>query len=73
VVGYAATGTVDAVAPGGALVPVGDAEGLGRALVAAITRDGTIPSVDGALWVLARFDRTSLWATLAERYRSALT
>ena len=36
VVGYAATGTVDAVAPGSALVPVGDVQALSEEIVAQV-------------------------------------
>jgi glycosyltransferase involved in cell wall biosynthesis len=71
VVGYAATGTVDAVAPGGALVPVGDAEGLGRALAAHLHVSVASPEQRAsASWVIEQFGRPRVWNELVERYRS---
>lgn len=68
VVGYAATGTVDAVLDRKALVPTGDVNGLALTILSAL--DGHHPS-PGELseWVTANFDRTRVWTGLASRYR----
>ena len=70
VVGHAATGTVDAAAPGAALVPLGDAEALSAQILARV--DGEIDrSASGRqdfLWVVQNFDRNRLWAGLIDRY-----
>ncbi len=72
VVGYAATGTVDAVAPGSALVPVGDVDALGREIVAQVGA-GIGRSSSGrqeATWVVENFERARLWTGLVDRYRA---
>ena len=70
VVGYAATGTVDAVAPGSALVPLGDVEALTAQILARV--DGEIDRSSSGrqdfLWVVQNFDRNRLWAGLIDRY-----
>jgi glycosyltransferase involved in cell wall biosynthesis len=86
VVGYAATGTVDAVAQdAGAdegsrtvrdgtsvLVPVGDVDALARELGALLTvgTDGSNRRHSEARWVSETFDRTLWWAALVARYHS---
>ena len=83
VVGYAATGTVDAVAPGqsdgsdasggdSVLVPVGDVEALGRELIAQVgERINRSSSRDQeTLWVVENFDRARLWSALVDRYHA---
>jgi glycosyltransferase involved in cell wall biosynthesis len=72
VVGYAATGTVDAVAPGSALVVVGDVEALGGAILAQVTGDIDRSSSERqeALWVVENFDRNRLWAGIVDRYHA---
>ena len=73
VVGYAATGTVDAVRDGvtGILVPVGARDELQRALNNVLTdidlqaRLGTA----GIAWVRNNFDQRIIWASLADHYR----
>jgi glycosyltransferase involved in cell wall biosynthesis len=68
VVGYAATGTVDAVMDREALVPVGDVDALAKAIRSAL--DGQHPSAeDLRTWVTDNFDRSRVWAELASRYR----
>jgi glycosyltransferase involved in cell wall biosynthesis len=70
VVGYAATGTVDAVAPSSVVVPVGDVEAFRRAMSTRLRHRLDKPP-DGELctWVVENFDRTRLWAALVARYR----
>jgi glycosyltransferase involved in cell wall biosynthesis len=73
VVGYAATGTVDAVAPdgeAGVLVPVGDRDGLGAALESLIDDRGGRERMGaaGRAWVAGAFDRVVLWKELADRF-----
>ena len=86
VVGYAATGTVDAVAriPGGCegpgavragtsvLVPVGDVRALGRELGAHLSGGIDRSSSGGreASWVVDNFDRAQWWSALVNRYRA---
>jgi glycosyltransferase involved in cell wall biosynthesis len=73
VVGYAATGTIDAVRDGvtGILVPVGARDELQRALTNVLTdvdlqaRLGTA----GVSWVRDNFDQRIIWASLADHYR----
>ena len=72
VVGYAATGTVDAVAPGSVLVPVGDVDALGREIVAQVEA-GIGRSSSGrqeATWVVENFERARLWSGLVDRYHA---
>ncbi len=76
VVGYAATGTVDAVRHGvtGLLAPVGDREALTAALATLVDdpeRAGELGAA-GREWVAASFRREVIWAALLELYRSAL-
>ena len=72
VVGYAATGTVDAVAPGSVLVPVGDVEALSGAILAQV--DGEIGRSSSerqeATWVVENFERARLWSGLVDRYHA---
>jgi glycosyltransferase involved in cell wall biosynthesis len=71
VVGYAATGTVDAVADGvgGILVPVGDALQFGDELRTHLVGEHESPDVRRAsAWVSERFDRVRVWQTLVEQY-----
>jgi len=72
VVGYAATGTVDAVAPGSALVPVGDVGALGAAIATQVDTgfDRSSSGRQEATWVVENFDRNRLWSGLVDRYRS---
>lgn len=68
VVGYAATGTVDAVMNREALIPTGDVAGLAVAIRSAL--DGRHPAAsDLRNWIAATFDRDRVWAELAARYR----
>ena len=72
VVGYAATGTVDAVKPGGcsALVPVGDAGALATEFAIRLSGEGTRPesSHQDADWVANNFERTAWWSNLSDRF-----
>ncbi len=70
VVGYAATGTVDAAAPGAVLVPLGDVDALGEQIVARVDPeiDRSSSSRQDLLWVVESFDRNRLWAGLIDRY-----
>jgi len=72
VVGYAATGTVDAVldGDGGALVRVGDVELLGHTIGGLLDDPHRREelAVRGAEQVQQRFDRDQFWQRLAERY-----
>jgi glycosyltransferase involved in cell wall biosynthesis len=72
VVGYAATGTVDAVAPGSALVAVGDVDALGRTILAQVEVGIGRSSSERqeATWVVENFERARLWSGLVDRYRS---
>ncbi len=76
VVGYAATGTVDAVADGvtGLLVPTGDSQALGEAIVG-LCKDSQLRmelSANGPEWVRNRFDRVAFWRELESFYLSRL-
>lgn len=73
VVGYAATGTVDAVIDGrtGILVPVGDVEALASStqrLIDCPTRRIQMGE-GGREWVFCNFDQDAISAALADRYR----
>ena len=72
VVGYAATGTVDAVAGGigGVLVPVGDRVSLGRALAGIRTAPETLVGLGraGQAWVRTNFEQSTTWNALCRRY-----
>lgn len=72
VVGYAATGTVDAVAPGSVLVPVGDVGALRAAIAAQVDEeiDRSSSGRQDATWVVENFDRDRLWSGLVDRYRA---
>ena len=74
VVGYAASGTVDAVSEGetGLLVPVGDAAALTSALAEVLETAAWCNELGaaGRDWVQSRFDRLQLWQGWAERYRA---
>jgi glycosyltransferase involved in cell wall biosynthesis len=74
VVGYAATGTVDAVAPGSALVAVGDVAALGEAIVTQVAAGFGRSSSERqeATWVVENFERARLWSGLVDRYRTWL-
>jgi glycosyltransferase involved in cell wall biosynthesis len=68
VVGYAATGTVDAVMNPESLVPVGDVAGLAESIRSGL--EGQRPgSEELRNWVIANFDRGRLWNEIASRYR----
>lgn len=75
VVGYAATGTLDAVAPGSVLVPVGDVDALSGNIVAQVeAASGRSASRrQDTLWVVQNFDRNRLWAGLVDRYHAWIT
>ena len=71
VVGYAATGTVDAILPGcvaEALAPVGDRTSFASLVVRHL---GAAPERidDAAAWVGTRFDQQTVWTTMETRYR----
>lgn len=72
VVGYSATGTVDAIRDGvtGALVPTGDAASLTDALVRLLADPELRRSMgdEGASWVRATFSQERIWTALAARY-----
>ena len=72
VVGYAATGTVDAVAPGSALVPVGDVDALSEEIVAqvAVGIGRSSSRRQDTHWVVENFDRNRLWSGLVDRYHA---
>jgi glycosyltransferase involved in cell wall biosynthesis len=74
VVGYAATGTVDAVAQGvgGVLAPVGDVDALSREIVAQVSNgiDRSSSGRQETTWVVENFDRARLWAELVDRYHA---
>ncbi len=72
VVGYAATGTVDAVAPGSVLVPVGDVEALSGAILAQVDAEIGRSSSERqeATWVVENFERARLWSGLVDRYHA---
>jgi glycosyltransferase involved in cell wall biosynthesis len=76
VVGYAATGTVDAVRNGetGILVPVGDKDSLTKALQTVLS-DKQLRhrlSVAAPVWVRNNFDQTKIWSELVTCYRQWL-
>lgn len=75
VVGYAATGTVDAVVDGetGTLVPVGDRGALAAALVAALDHPAAAARRGraGRERVLLCFTRERVWQAWADLYRAA--
>lgn len=73
VVGYAATGTIDAVVDGrtGVLVPVGDRAALSTALQGLI-EDSELRTHLGAearRWVSATYASTTVWERVAQAYR----
>ena len=72
VVGYAATGTVDAVAPGSALVTVGGVDALSGEIVAQVDAGIGRSSSERqeTTWVVENFERTRLWSGLVDRYRA---
>jgi glycosyltransferase involved in cell wall biosynthesis len=74
VLGYAATGTVDAVSDGntGVLVPTGDGPALTAALRTLIDDEQgrTELGSNGPAWVSATFDRQQLLQGWADRYRT---
>ena len=77
VVGYSATGTIDAVRSGetGLLVPIGDRVGLGDGLVN-LMLDETgrrRMGMAGRHWVTTTFDQRLLWSELADSYRDWLS
>lgn len=73
VVGYTATGTVDAVRDGvtGILVPVGARDELQEALKSVLTDDDLRARLGtaGIAWVKDNFDQRIIWASLADHYR----
>ncbi|TVR22118.1 MAG: glycosyltransferase family 1 protein [Ilumatobacter sp.] len=71
VVGYAATGTVDAVKHPQGLVPVGHVAGLAGKIRCCL--EGKHPAADELRdWVIEKFDRTRVWNELASNYRQWL-
>lgn len=76
VVGYAATGTVDAVRDGetGLLVAVGNRRDLAHALVTLLTDPAlrTRLTAEASTWVRNTFDQHQLWTELATSYRQWL-
>lgn len=80
IVGYAATGTVDAVADGigGRLVAVGDTAALRIVVQSALSdasgraRNETAAADRAAGWVRARFARPQVWAQLRLLYSTAV-
>jgi glycosyltransferase involved in cell wall biosynthesis len=76
VVGYAATGTVDAVDPGetGVLVPVGDVDGLARALGDVLDDPDRARRMGsrGKEWVREHFSSDQVSAALADCYTAWL-
>lgn len=76
VVGYSATGTVDAVRHGttGWLVPVDDCRGLAESLEALRADPARRSAMGdaGARWVRENFDQREFWAELGGLYRSWL-
>lgn len=76
VVGYAATGTVDAIVDGvtGTLVPLGEGEALGRGLVSYLS-DPELRAAHGRAGrarALEHFDGESVWRRWESFYRSGL-
>jgi len=73
VVGYAATGSVDAVDAGGRLVRVGDAAGLTAALDGLLSDPGEAERLGSAGYrqVRERFARELVWSALAQRLTRA--
>lgn len=76
VVGYAATGTVDAVVDGhtGLLVPVGDRVALSTSLRAIVddSEQRARLGSEARRWVAATYACTTVWERLAEAYRTWL-
>lgn len=74
VVGYAATGTVDAIAPDSTTVPVGDVDALGHEIVARMEAgtDRSLGDRQAATWVVENFARARLWSGLVDRYHAWL-
>ncbi|MCP4901451.1 MAG: glycosyltransferase family 4 protein, partial [bacterium] len=74
VVGYSATGTVDAVVDGetGTLAPIGDSEGLAGAAVCYFDNENLLNAHGsaGRLRVEALFDQELVWQRWAEFYKS---
>lgn len=74
VVGYAATGTVDAVNDGvsGVLVGLGDRSGLARELIGLLRSPERRHCMGraGSDWVGAEFAQDRVWSALLERYQS---
>lgn len=72
VVGYASTGTVDAVRNGetGLLVPVGDRQLFADAMVTLLSDDERRLRMSSAasIWVRKTFDQQRLWTELADTY-----
>lgn len=75
VVGYAATGTVDAVADGttGVLVEPGDVDGLAGAMIDLLgdPERAAAMGAAGRDWVAEMFVQTDVWDALAEIYAAA--
>lgn len=74
VMGYAATGTVDAIEHlvGGLLVPVGDRDALRDGLETIVSGESDAQlGVAGSAWVRSRFDQPALWSRLEQVYRGA--
>jgi len=71
VVGYAATGTVDAVLDVERLSPVGDARALAGALQDQLIHGGPDPA-ELRQWVLSGFDRRRVWNEIESLYRRLL-
>lgn len=77
VVGYAATGTVDAVCDGvtGLLVPLGDVPALADALSRVLTDDAERlrMGATGRAWVSEAFSPRAVWSCLERRYSEWLS
>ena len=72
VVGYAATGTVDAASPGSVLVTVGDIGALEREIVAQVGEEvnRSLSGRQESVWVVENFERSRLWSGLVDRYHA---